>query len=249
MYTILINDDKTLSTSIRTNLLHNTTTDEIWFLYKPKDYNDDLERRYTANLHYEDHNITKTSELITDTEPYKNRMRFKLPTSYPIFQGRGSIKVWIELFITTVTTVIDPDTGEPVTEETTESFSTLPTTIFIYDSIRKCHYCKDENNTIRITRGDSLIVNVYLTDNCGFPYTPIDGDEVWFTVKKNAKSEDVLIRKAVDLETLTVEIIEEDTKNLAFGEYKYEVEVIVTSSNDHYTVIKNAPFIITEELH
>lgn len=249
MYTILINDDKTLTTSIRTNLLHKTTTDEIWFLYKPKEYNDDLTRVYVANLHYEDHNITKTFELLTDVEPYKNRIRFVLPPSCPIFEERGNIKVWIELFTITETTVIDPDTGEPTTDTVTESFTTLPTTIFIYDSVRKCHCCKDGNNTIRITRGDSLTVNVYLTDNCGFPYTPIDGDEVWFTVKKNAKSEDILIRKAVSLETLSVVLIEEDTKNLAFGEYKYEVEVIVTSSNDHYTVIKNAPFIITEELH
>ena len=56
------------------------------------------------------------------------------------------------------------------------------------------------------------------------------------------------IELEVDINALIVRLVESDTENLAFGEYKYEVEVI-TTGDDHYTVIKNAPFIITEELH
>ena len=87
-----------------------------------------------------------------------------------------------------------------------------------------------------------------LTDNDGFIYEPVEGDQVWFTVKKSAIAEDVLIRKSIDIHSLVLDLVEADTEDLAFGEYKYEIEVI-TTQDDHYTVIKNAPFIIMEELH
>ena len=166
------------------------------------------------------------------------------------------IQIWLDITtettITTTTTTIDPETGEETTETTveteTESFDTLPTTVFIKEVPRnkRCH--RDDDNTIRITRGDSLTVNILLTDNDGFEYEPVEGDEVWFTVKKSAIAEDVLIRKSVDIDNLVLDLVESDTKDLAFGKYVYEIEVI-TTQNDHYTVIKNAPFIITEELH
>ena len=270
MYTIIINDDLTLTTSVKTNLIHNTSTDEIVFLWKDPSYTpedsseasgevlDDgvdtstpqIEKAYTGFLHYETDNILKTEPLVTDTEPYKDRVRMVVPRSSVFFRNRGRIQLWIEMVIDTTTTTTDPDTGETTVETVTNTFCTLPTTLFIKEVPRPkhCPPSKDEDNTIRITRGDSLTINIILTDNDGFPYEPVEGDEVWFTVKKSAISEDVLIRKSIDITSLELDLVESDTKDLAFGNYKYEVECI-TTLNDHYTVIKNAPFIITEELH
>lgn len=276
-YTILINPDLSLTTSVRTTLVRNTSTDEIVFLWRsPKDIADayenaqkphtdaseekstnptiEVETRYMSLLRYETDNVMKTDSLVTDERQYKGRTRFILPRSSAFFNNRGVIQLWLEVTTDTVTTTTtyDEDTGEIIdveTETESETFTTLPTTLFITEVPRegKCPHHKDDN-TIRITRGDSLTVNVSLVDQDGFPYEPVEGDEVLFTVKKSAKASEILIQKNIDIDELVVNLVESDTENLAFGEYKYEIEV-TTVQGDHYTVIKNAPFIITEELH
>ena len=277
-YTILINPDLSLTTSVKTTLVRNTSTDEIVFLWRsPTDIADasenaqephtdvleeeminptvEVETRYTGLLRYETNNVMKTDSLVTDEEQYKGRTRFILPRSSAFFNNRGVIQLWLEVTTdtTTTTTTYDEDTGEIIdiqTETETEVFTTLPTTLFITEVPREggcpCH--RDDDNTIRITRGDSLTVNVSLVDQDGFPYEPVEGDEVLFTVKKSAKASEILIQKNIDINTLVLDLVEADTENLAFGNYVYEIECI-TTTNDHYTVIKNAPFIITEELH
>lgn len=274
MYTILVNKDLSLTTSVKTTLLRNTTTDEIWFLWKSptSDASENTEEtrtdvleeevtnpsitteiRYTALLRYETDNVMKTDSLISDEEPYKGRERFILPRSSSFFNNRGMVQLWLEIVTETITTTItyDEETGEVISETTetkTETFTTLPTTLFIEEVPHNKPWHHRDDNVIRITRGDSLTVTITLTDSDGFPYEPVEGDTVLFTVKKSAKADTVLIQKQIDINTLVLDLVESDTENLAFGEYKYEVEVI-TEADDHYTVIKNAPFIITEELH
>lgn len=267
MYTILINKDNTLTTSVRTSLLKGTTTDEIAFLITPpKAPEDDLDDNvtiestitYTPLLRYvvNSDGEVKTEALAVDAELYKGRARFILPRSAVFFRNRGSIELWLDINavteVTTTTTTIDEQTGEEttesVTETTTEDFSTFSTTLFIDEIPHANRPCDKHGNTIRITRGDSLTVNIVLTDGDGYEYEPEQGDEVWFRVKKSAKADDILIEKQIDLESMALELVEDDTRELAFGEYRYEIECI-TAEQDHYTVIKNAPFIITEELH
>lgn len=277
-YTILVNPDLSLTTSVKTTLIRNTSTDEIVFLWKsPTDVTDASENaqeldtealedevanptvetvtRYTGLLRYENNNVMKTDSLVTDEEQYKGRTRFVLPRSSAFFNNYGVIQLWLEITTetTTTTTTYDEETGEIIdveTETTTEVFTTLPTTLFITEVPREggCPWNREDDNTIRITRGDSLTVNVTLVDQDGFPYEPVEGDEVLFTVKKSAKASEILIQKNIDINTLVLDIVEADTQDLAFGNYVYEIECI-TTTNDHYTVIKNAPFIITEELH
>lgn len=269
MYTILINKDKSLTTSVKTTLLRNTTTDEIQFLWDATSLIERLssdtqtnpqptaETTYMGLLRYEADGVTKSEELIVDNELYKGKMRFILPNSTAFFNNRGIIQLWLDITISTTTTtikpVVDPVTGEEteetVTETTSDIITTLPTTLFIEEVPHSCKPChKDESNTIRITRGDSLTIGVTLTDDEGFNYKPVAGDKGYFRVKKSALAEDVLIEKEIDLDNVTINLVESDTKNLAFGNYRYEVEII-TVDNNHYTVIKNALFIIEEELH
>lgn len=267
MYTILINKDKSLTTSVKETILRNTTTDEIAILYTPEstpepsgDTSDEettnttttVTKAYTGLLRYEVDGITKVQELVPDEELYKGKVRLIVPRLSPIFNNRGRIQLWVELTIdTTITTqTIDPDTGELIDQTITnesETFTTLPTVMFIETVPRECPWHRDDN-TIRITKGDSLSVGIELIDEDGYDYKPELTDTILFTVKKSALATDILIQKQIDPETLIIDFIESDTRNLAFGDYKYEVEV-VTESDDHYTVIKNAPFIIMEELH
>lgn len=261
MYTITIDKNKNLTTTVRTTILRNSQTDEIQFLYDAPeasriDFEDEpnpiVTYDYSAVLRYEYDGQEKSESLLTDTELYKGRVRFVLPRSSAFFNSRGMIQLWldIDVLVTTTTKIYDETTGEvidEIVETETIGITTLPTTLII-EEVPRSHHGHRENNVIRITRGDSLTVNVSLTDNEGFPYEPIEGDEIWFRVKKTAIADDVLIEKSIDPQTLTLELVEADTKDLAFGNYVYEIEC-VTTSNDHYTVIKNAPFIITEELH
>lgn len=234
MYTVLINEDNTLTTSIRSYLLFGTTTDEISFLWKSpyrEGLDIDLPSSFSAFLHYEKDGVFKKESLVTDGILYKERVRFYVPRSSNFFRNYGELKIWIEII----------DNIE------NQTFETLQTSLVIE---KMSHNYTDTNpdNAIFITRGDSLSVTVSLTDNDGYAYEPVEGDSVFFRVKKSANAEEVLISKSLDIHDLIINIVEQDTRNLAFGSYRYEVEVI-TTDNDHYTVIKNAPFIITEELH
>lgn len=254
MYTILVNDDLSLTTSVRTPLLHdNINVNQIAFLWRsPQPLEDDsseesditVEYQFNAVLCADIKGVIHTEQLVTDPEPYKDRIRFMLIPSSVFFRNKGIINIWLEITTQTITTVIGE---EPVID--TSTFTTLPTTVVI-ESVGHRHMpCpKEDGNIIRITRGDSLSVTVALTDSDGYEYEPVEGDIINFTVKKSASATETLIEKQIDIETLTLELVEADTRDLAFGEYRYEIEV-VTAQDEHYTVIRNAPFIIMEELH
>ena len=248
MYTILINKDKTLTTSVRATLLRHSTTDQIQFLLTPDIEetadNTTITHSYTAVLNYKgaDH-IVRSENLTTDESLYKDKVRFVLPTGTAFFNYDGIVQVWITLTDTITTEV----TGEETTT-VTESYETLPTAIYISEVPYSRRRSPEEDNTIVITRGDSQEVDLYLTDREGYPYNPVEGDHVYFYMKKSAYAEQVLIQKEIDIHTLVINFVEEDTRNLAFGEYRYEIEIVL-QGGDHYTAIKSTPFIITEELH
>lgn len=70
-------------------------------------------------------------------------------------------------------------------------------------------------NKIFLTRGDSAIFTLSITDNDGNEYTPQDGDEITFTVKANTETRDILIQK--DASSGKIEIQPEDTETWNMG--------------------------------
>lgn len=264
MYTILINNDNTLTTSVRTPLIGDNSN-SIQFLYTPPEApqasqsdsgeeggeseDQTIQISYSADLNYEICGMVKGDVLVTDEKLYKGRVRFVLPSSAHFWNNRGVIQVWINITKETFISYTDPDTGEVVVERETEYIVTLPTKVFVEEINHRGRCPLQKNpNTIILTRGDSRDIHIALTDSDGYPYIPVAGDEIWFTLKRSAYAEDMLLHKSIDPDTLMVSFEEADTRDLVFGEYKYEVELI-TQDNDHYTVIKNTPFILTEELH
>lgn len=104
-----------------------------------------------------------------------------------------------------------------------------------------------DGNRISLTRGDSLILNIVITKN-GERYQPVTGDVVRFALKQQIPDDEPLILKNADITTMTLTLDPEDTKDLAFGSYTYDIELTTV---DGYvdTFIGPAVFRLTEEVY
>lgn len=104
-----------------------------------------------------------------------------------------------------------------------------------------------DDKTIKLTRGDTarLTVPIINLANNG-EYTMESGDILYFTVKKTAKDSDFLFQKSVTGSN-SIHIRPEDTANLSFGKYKYDVQ-LTTATGDVYTVIEPSTFEVMEEI-
>lgn len=100
---------------------------------------------------------------------------------------------------------------------------------------------------ISLTRGDSLVLSVNV--NAGLePYDVQEGDVIRFAMKSSINSDEVLIRKNIDLETMTLTLQPSDTKNLPFGNYVYDIE-LTTADGFVDTFIGPATFTLTGEVY
>lgn len=103
------------------------------------------------------------------------------------------------------------------------------------------------DGTIRLTRGDTARLSVYINNNLNdTEYSISETDELTFTVKKTEKDKTPYITKTITGSNL-FHIKPEDTANLQFGNYKYDVQ-LTTGSGDVYTVIGPNTFEITKEV-
>lgn len=103
-----------------------------------------------------------------------------------------------------------------------------------------------KGNNIRLTRGDSLYIQIALTKD-GESYTPEEGDSIRFAMKKHYLDDSALITKSVPLDTMTLHLEPSDTKDLDFGKYVYDLE-ITFADGDVDTFINEAEFIIAPEV-
>ena len=85
---------------------------------------------------------------------------------------------------------------------------------------------------IQLTRGDTFMTSVELTKN-DEPYTPTDDDIVRFALKHNKFKQDrsdyeddePLLLITIPNDTMILTINPNDTKQLGFGEYAYDIEL------------------------
>ena len=107
-----------------------------------------------------------------------------------------------------------------------------------------------KKNAIMLTRGDTFKAEVTITDKDGNPYEPQPGDSVRFAVKKNYTDPDtdVLIVKTIPIDTMILLLEPSDTKELAFGNYVYDIQ-ITTAAGEVDTFITKASFTLTEEVY
>lgn len=104
-----------------------------------------------------------------------------------------------------------------------------------------------KGTTITLTRGDTFSADVSIFQPNGRFYVPSDGDSVRFAMKKSPKDEKVLILKEIPIDTLKLILQPEDTKNLDFGNYVYDIQ-LTKSSGEVDTFITKSTLILTEEV-
>ena len=105
----------------------------------------------------------------------------------------------------------------------------------------------DSSYNISLTRGDTGIFTIELVDETGEPYTPGPGDSLRFAMDKKYGVSDPIIEKNIPIDTLTLQIDPEDTKDLDFGTYVYDLEL--TDSLARVSTILLAKFMVTQEVY
>lgn len=106
-----------------------------------------------------------------------------------------------------------------------------------------------KSGEIKLTRGDTAKLTVYPTIGEGEekqPYIVQEDDVLVFSVKKSYEDDTLLIEKRITGKT-TFHLKPADTKGLAFGKYKYDVQ-LQPPDGENYTFIDKKDFILTEEV-
>ena len=80
----------------------------------------------------------------------------------------------------------------------------------------------DEDQNITLTRGDTGFFTISLKNKNGKAYTPQEGDSMRFALGKSW-GKDTLFTKPIPLDTCVLELEPQDTKNLEFKKYKYDI--------------------------
>ena len=88
--------------------------------------------------------------------------------------------------------------------------------------------------SFELIRGDTKSVGFEITDEEGKPLELTEGDEIYFTLKNNYNTKDYVLQKKYtdftlryDIETseATITLEHDDTCDLAYGTYVYDVKV------------------------
>lgn len=82
-----------------------------------------------------------------------------------------------------------------------------------------------DGSTITLTRGDTLKLKVSITRPGGGEYVPQPGDVVRFAMKRTVHDAVPALVKEIPVDTMMLVIGAEDTKNLRFGDYVYDVQL------------------------
>ena len=104
--------------------------------------------------------------------------------------------------------------------------------------------------TIYLTRGDTLDLEVVILKlDEETRYVPRTGDKVRFALKKDYEDAKPLILKDIPIDTMRLHLDPEDTKDLDFGTYVYDIELTYGDDGTVDTFIPKAKFKLTEEVH
>lgn len=91
---------------------------------------------------------------------------------------------------------------------------------------------KIKGTDIYLTRGDTLIVQLNILKD-GEVYVPVSTDVIRFALKRSILradkaeylDEESLVEKVIPTDTLILRVESEDTKNLPFGTYDYDIQI------------------------
>lgn len=106
---------------------------------------------------------------------------------------------------------------------------------------------KVRKNTIFLTRGDTFKAHLTINYPDGSVYTPKEGDSIRFALKENIEDEECLILRDIPIDTMLLVLYPEDTKELEFGTYVYDIQ-LTKANGDVDTFITASKFKITAEV-
>ena len=101
-----------------------------------------------------------------------------------------------------------------------------------------------KNNEIHLTKGDTARFKIDMArfyNNASTPYTMVEGDKLIFSMRTEN-----IVSLSKEFNTNTITINPNDTKKLAPGLYKYEVEL--HHDGDVFTVVAWANFHLEKEV-
>lgn len=105
------------------------------------------------------------------------------------------------------------------------------------------------DNKIYLSRGDSCEIDITIKDDNDETYDLKSGETLLFSLKKiTNQCKSVLTKEFENVDNdLIISFNENDTINLSFGEYVYDV--ILISGDNVYTIIEPTLFTIAEVVH
>ena len=98
-----------------------------------------------------------------------------------------------------------------------------------------------------MTRGDTFSADICIYQPNGKPYNLAKDDVIQFAMKKSAKDTTILILKDISIETMKLVLNPDDTKDLDFGTYVYDIQLQKTTG-EVYTFITKSYLTLTEEV-
>lgn len=104
---------------------------------------------------------------------------------------------------------------------------------------------KIKNNVIYLTRGDSAKIKINISDMCDNPFVYAGSTVITFSAKKKILDKDYVIQKII-LNNNYIELSPNDTKDLDFGKYIYDVQIVFDGKT--HTVIPPSSLYICEEV-
>lgn len=108
----------------------------------------------------------------------------------------------------------------------------------------------DNNYNITMTRGDTFAKTLTLKKS-GEVYTPNAGDVITFTMAKSYKGSsdyEPIIQKTINPETLLWLIEAEDTEELDYGKYYYDLQIVYAETGYTETFAGKKTIRLTEEV-
>lgn len=105
----------------------------------------------------------------------------------------------------------------------------------------------NKDGTIKLTRGDTARITVSIYNEYNQNDYELDPeDTLRLTIKKTVRDTTPTVQKTI-VGSKQFHIVPEDTNNLSFGKYLYDVE-LTTSSGDVYTIIEPTTFELLKEV-
>ena len=108
---------------------------------------------------------------------------------------------------------------------------------------------KLKGNAIYLTKGDTLDVDVQITDSEGAEYVPETGDSIRFALKSDYSDLEPLIIKDIPISTMQLRLESEETKILKARKVPYVYDIQITLKDGTVdTFIDRQKFYVTEEV-